>query len=37
MATSIPKIDLNAWFAEFTAQFQGLNPKEPGQWPLAPR
>ncbi|HEV6966626.1 MULTISPECIES: type 4a pilus biogenesis protein PilO [Roseateles] len=37
MATSMPKIDLNAWFAEFSAQFQGLNPKEPGQWPLAPK
>lgn len=37
MATSIPKINLNAWFAEFAAQFQGLNPKEPGQWPLAPK
>jgi len=37
MATSMPKIDLNAWFAEFSSQFQGLNPKEPGQWPLAPK
>lgn len=37
MATSSSKIDLNAWFAEFSAQFQGLNPKEPGQWPLAPK
>ncbi|MBW8843421.1 MAG: type 4a pilus biogenesis protein PilO [Burkholderiales bacterium] len=37
MATSMPKIDLNAWFAEFASQFQGLNPKEPGQWPLAPK
>ena len=37
MATSMPKIDLNAWFADFSAQFQGLNPKEPGQWPLAPK
>jgi len=37
MATSPSKIDLNAWFAEFSAQFQGLNPKEPGQWPLAPK
>ncbi|MBV8037335.1 type 4a pilus biogenesis protein PilO [Roseateles sp.] len=37
MATSLSKIDLNAWFAEFSAQFQGLNPKEPGQWPLAPK
>ncbi|RTL32996.1 MAG: pilus assembly protein PilO [Burkholderiales bacterium] len=36
MATST-KIDLNAWFAELQAQFQGLNPKEPGQWPLLPK
>lgn len=37
MATSPPKIDLNAWFADVSAQFQGLNPKEPGQWPLLPK
>lgn len=37
MATSMRKIDVNAWFADFAAQFQGLNPKEPGQWPLAPK
>ncbi len=37
MATSPSKINLNAWFAEFSGQFQGLNPKEPGQWPLAPK
>jgi len=37
MAASMPKIDLNAWFADLSAQFQGLNPKEPGQWPLAPK
>lgn len=35
MATS--KIDLNAWFAGIANQFQGLNPKEPGQWPLLPK
>lgn len=35
MATS--KIDLNAWFADLGGQFQGLNPKEPGQWPLLPK
>jgi type IV pilus assembly protein PilO len=35
MATS--KIDLNAWFAGIASQFQGLNPKEPGQWPLLPK
>lgn len=37
MATSTPKIDLNAWFADVSSQFQGLNPKEPGQWPLLPK
>lgn len=37
MATSLPKFDLNAWFADFTSQFKGLNPQEPGQWPLAPK
>ncbi|MFT7723122.1 MAG: type 4a pilus biogenesis protein PilO [Roseateles sp.] len=36
-SATAPKFDLNAWFAEFSAQFQGLNPKEPGQWPLAPK
>jgi type IV pilus assembly protein PilO len=37
MATSTSKFDLNAWFAEVASQFQGLNPKEPGQWPLLPK
>jgi type IV pilus assembly protein PilO len=37
MATTQSKFDLNAWFTDFAAQFQGLNPKEPGQWPLAPK
>jgi type IV pilus assembly protein PilO len=37
MATSTSKIDLNAWFADVASQFQGLNPKEPGQWPLLPK
>ncbi len=37
MATSASKFDLNAWFADFSSQFQGLNPKEPGQWPMAPK
>ena len=31
------KFDFGAWFQEFSAQFQGLDPKEPGQWPLAPK
>ena len=37
MATSTPKFDLNAWFADVAAQFKDLNFKEPGQWPLAPK
>ncbi|HEY8878368.1 MAG TPA: type 4a pilus biogenesis protein PilO [Roseateles sp.] len=37
MATSTTKFDLNAWFADVASQFQGLNPKEPGQWPLLPK
>ena len=37
MATSTSKFDLNAWFASVASQFQGLNPKEPGQWPLLPK
>jgi len=37
MATSNSKFDLNAWFADVASQFQGLNPKEPGQWPLLPK
>ena len=37
MASKLNSIDLNAWFGEFSAQFQNLNPKEPGQWPLAPK
>ena len=31
------KFDFNAWFTELGAQFQGLDFKEPGQWPLAPK
>lgn len=34
---SSAKFDLNAWFQEVQDQFRGLNPQEPGQWPLAPR
>lgn len=37
MATTTPKIDLNARFAELADQFRGLNPREPGQWPLLPK
>jgi len=31
------KFDFNAWFQAFSEQFQGLDPKEPGQWPMAPK
>ncbi len=37
MAESTPKFDANAWFQGLAGQFQGLNPKEPGQWPLLPK
>jgi type IV pilus assembly protein PilO len=30
-------IDLNAWFEGVSDQFRGLNPNEPGQWPLLPK
>lgn len=30
-------VDLNAWFEDVADQFRGLNPNEPGQWPLLPR
>jgi type IV pilus assembly protein PilO len=30
-------IDLNAWFEQAQEQFRGLNPNEPGQWPLLPK
>jgi hypothetical protein len=36
MATSSSKIDLNAWFAEFSASSRA-QPQGPGQWPLAPK
>jgi type IV pilus assembly protein PilO len=36
MATQL-NFDLNAWFADAQEQFRGLNPNEPGQWPLLPK
>jgi type IV pilus assembly protein PilO len=38
MATS-PKlnVDLNSVFEQASAQFKGLNPNEPGQWPMLPK
>src|SRR6202008_3682382 len=30
-------LDLNSVFEGAAAQFRGLNPNEPGQWPLLPK
>ena len=30
-------IDVGAWFSAAGEQFKGLNPNEPGQWPLLPK
>lgn len=37
MAKANLNIDLNAWFADAQDQFRGLNPNEPGQWPILPK
>lgn len=37
MANPNLNIDLNAWFADAQEQFKGLNPNEPGQWPMLPK
>lgn len=37
MASPKVNIDLNSVFMEAQAQFKGLNPNEPGQWPLLPK
>lgn len=38
MATeSKTNLDLNSIFLEAQAQFKGLNPNEPGQWPILPK
>lgn len=37
MAKSNVNIDINAWFADAQDQFRGLNPNEPGQWPILPK
>ncbi|MCV2350030.1 type 4a pilus biogenesis protein PilO [Paucibacter sp. Y2R2-4] len=39
MATKAISInfDLNGWFEGVADQFRGLNPNEPGQWPLLPK
>ncbi len=35
--SSSKSVDVGAWFAQVASQFRGLNPKEPGQWPLLPK
>src|SRR5471030_907041 len=37
MASKALKFDLNAWSEGAAEQFRGLDPKEPGQWPLLPK
>jgi type IV pilus assembly protein PilO len=39
MATKSKKIEVNlgAAFQDISGQFQGLDPKEPGQWPFVPK
>lgn len=37
MASPKINLDLNSVFLEAQAQFKGLNPNEPGQWPLLPK
>lgn len=37
MASMNVNFDVNAWFAQAQDQFRGLNPNEPGQWPLLPK
>ncbi len=37
MANPNLNIDVNAWLRDAQEQFTGLNPNEPGQWPLLPK
>ncbi|MDE2401492.1 MAG: type 4a pilus biogenesis protein PilO [Burkholderiales bacterium] len=37
MAKPNINIDFNAWLSDAQDQFRGLNPNEPGQWPLLPK
>ncbi len=30
-------VDVNSWLQDAQAQFSGLNPNEPGQWPVLPK
>jgi type IV pilus assembly protein PilO len=32
-----PSVDVGALFSQAASQFRGLNPKEPGQWPVLPK
>lgn len=34
---NLKNLDLNAWFADFASQFQNLDTKRPGTWPMAPK
>jgi type IV pilus assembly protein PilO len=36
-AKRVPRINLALMLEDAKAQFQGLNPREPGQWPLLPK
>ena len=37
MATKSVNVDLNSVFGAAASQFRGLNPNEPGQWPVLPK
>lgn len=37
MASMNMNFDMNAWIAQAQDQFRGLNPNEPGQWPILPK
>src|SRR3954469_7717064 len=37
MASKNMNVDLNSVFEGAAAQFRGLNPNEPGQWPALPK
>lgn len=37
MASTNMNFDINAWIAQAQDQFRGLNPNEPGQWPILPK
>ena len=37
MANSRFNVDVNGWLQDAQSQFSGLNPNEPGQWPLLPK